>query len=91
MGIEILCYICYIVSWYAVVPAIVRIIKRKSSTDYSRRTMVMNFSYNLIWLIYVLYNPTFELVLCSIIDLILALIYLIVVFIYYDGGNNDRK
>ena len=80
---EILCYICYISAWCAVIPAIYRILKRKSSTDYSKQTMVMNFTYNLIWLIYVMSNPAIELVICAIIDLILSLLYLIVVFKYY--------
>lgn len=81
---EILCYICYISAWFAVIPAICRIIKRKSSSDYSKQTMVMNFTYNLIWLTYVIFNPSIELVICSIIDLILSFIYLTVVFIYYE-------
>ena len=83
LGSELLCYICYIMSWWAVLPAIYRIFKRKSSTDYSKQTMICNLTYNGIWLLYVIFNPTFELILCSIIDLILATIYLIAVFKYY--------
>ena len=71
-------------SWWAVIPAIYRIFKRKSSTDYSKQTMIFNFAYNSIWLLYVIFNPTFELVICSIIDLVLAFIYLIAVFKYYN-------
>ena len=87
IGSEILCYICYITSWFAVVPAIYRILKRKSSTDYSKSTMVFNFTYNAIWMTYVAFNPTLELVICSIIDLVFALIYLIAVFKYYDKNK----
>ena len=87
MGTEILCYICYIISWYALVPAIYRIIKRKSSTDYSKQSVLMEVVYNVIWLVYVIFNPTLELMICSIIDLILAAIYLIAVFKYYDKDN----
>ena len=83
-NMEFLCYLCYIMSWFAVVPAIYRIFKRKSSVDYSIPTMVFNASYNVIWLVYVIYNPTFELVVCSIIDLILALLYLVSVLLYYN-------
>lgn len=82
-GSEFLCYACYIMSWWAVIPAIYRIFKRKSSTDYSKQTMIFNLTYNSIWLLYVIFNPTLELIICSIIDLILAVIYLIAVFKYY--------
>lgn len=88
MGSEILCYICYIASWWAVIPAIIRIFRRRSSTDYSKSTMIFNFTYNLIWLTYVILNPTLELIVCSMIDLILAGIYLFAVFRYYD---KDKK
>ena len=50
-------------------------------------TMVFNFTYNAVWLTYVAFNPTLELVICSIIDLILAFIYLIAVFKYYDKNK----
>ena len=72
------------INWFAIVPAIFRIIKRKSSTDYSKQTMLLEVTYNAIWFTYVLFNPTFELVLCSIIDLILILVHTVVVFKYYD-------
>lgn len=84
MGSEILCYICYIMSWYAMIPAIVRIIKRKSSTDYSKKSVLLEVAYNIIWLVYVIYNPTFELLLCAIIDVILILVYMIVIFKYHE-------
>ena len=89
MGSEILCYICYIISWYAIIPAIYRMIKRKSSLDYSIQSVLMEVAYNIIWLLYVILNPTFELVLCAIIDVILILIYMIVVFKYHKADKNN--
>lgn len=83
MGSEILCYICYIISWYALIPAIYRIIKRKSSIDYSIQSVLLEVTYNIIWLVYVIFNPTFELIVCAIIDVVLILIYMIVVFKYH--------
>lgn len=83
MGSEILCYVCYIISWYAMIPAIYRIVKRKSSTDYSKQSVISEVAYNIIWLVYVIFNPTFELVVCAIIDVILILIYMYVVFKYH--------
>ena len=82
-GTEILCYICYITSWWAIIPAIIRICKRKSSADYSKQTMLFEVVYNLVWLTYVIFNPTFELVVCAIIDVILIIIHTFVVFRYY--------
>ncbi len=89
MGSEILCYICYIISWYAIIPAIYRIIKRKSSTDYSIQSVLMEVAYNVIWLMYVILNPTFELVFCAIIDVILILIYMVAVLKYHNTDNKE--
>lgn len=74
MGSEILCYICYVISWYAIIPSTIRIFKRKSSSDYSLQSVCMEIAYNIIWLLYVIFNPTVELVICAIIDVILILI-----------------
>lgn len=83
-GTELLCYICYIISWWAILPAIYRICKRKSSSDYSKQTMLSEVAYNSVWLIYVIFNPTVELVICAIIDVILIIIHTFVVFKYYN-------
>ena len=88
MGSEILCYICYIISWYSLIPAIVRMVKRKSSTDYSIQSTLMQVAYNIIWLAYVLFNPTFELVLCAIIDIILIFVYTFVIFKFHKEKDN---
>ena len=86
---EILCYICYLISWYAIVPAIVRIFKRKSSSDYSKQAVIMEIAYNIIWLTYTLFKPTFEMVFCAIIDVILIIIYGAVVFKYHSNTGNN--
>ena len=84
MGSEILCYICYAMGWYATVPAIVRMIRRKSSADYSVQSVVLEIIYNILWLVYVIFNPAVELIVCAIIDVILVVVYSIVVFKYHD-------
>lgn len=83
MGSELLCYVCYVISWYAIVPAIVRIFRRKSSSDYSLQSAAMEIAYNVIWLVYVLYNPTFELVFCAVVDVIIISVYAYAVIRYY--------
>ena len=83
MGSEILCYICYIISWYAIIQSIIRIFKRKSSNDYSLQGISMEITYNIIWLLYTIFNPTFELIFCAIIDVILIFIYAYAIFKYH--------
>ena len=74
---------CYAISWYALIPAMLRIYKRKSSSDYSKQSVVLEVVYNVIWLVYVLYNPTTELLVCAIVDVLLVAIYCCLVFKYH--------
>lgn len=85
MQFELLCYVTYILSWLEKIPEIYRILKRKSSMDFSLIATILMIMVTLCWDLYVFTcnMNNFEMVVCAIIDTILDTLSLIVIFKYH--------
>lgn len=84
---NICCMIYYVLSGIEIFPSIVRIIKRKSATDYSLLGTVFTFVGTICWSLYIfLTEQTIFVCIGTITDLFTVILYTIVVFLYHKRG-----
>lgn len=82
--IEVLCLVYYITSAIESVPSIVRVIMRRSSSDYSLASTYLSFIGTISWSAYIYLTEQTELVyIGTAFDMILSLVYTYVITKYH--------
>lgn len=89
---EIFCTIYYICSYISSVPAIIKIIRTKSSNDYSLAEVALTLIGNVCWFIYI-FSTTQSWVVYTgtILDFILCFIWNFTILRYYDFSSIHRN
>ena len=91
----IFCTVYYICSYIQIVPQIFKLIKTKSSNDYSLWQVALEFLGLLCWSIYIFTSRQSIIVyIGTIIDLFVLILVDILILIYYKAnkkGNYERK
>lgn len=78
------CTVYYILSYCQCIPQIIKLLKTKSSNDYSLGTLLLQFISMLSWSIYIFTSEQSLLVyIGTIIDLILLIIIDLLILIFY--------
>ena len=81
---DICCLLYYLIATIETIPTIIRIIKRKSSSDFSIMSTVMSLIGGTAWTIYIFLTEQSTLVYIGTIwDCVILLIYVFVVFRYH--------
>lgn len=89
---EIFCIIYYVLSYVCVIPQIVKLIKTKSSNDYSLLMLFIQLIGVISWTIYILIsNQTFIVCIGAIIDLLLLTLADSLVVKYYKFNKKCIK
>ena len=85
---NICCLIYYVIATISTLPHIVRIVKRKSSTDISLTGTILSTISGTCWTIYIfLTQQTILVYIGTIWDFIVMVIYIVVVFKYHKKSN----
>lgn len=83
--ISMCCLIYYVTSAIMEVPSIIRVLRRKSSTDYSLAGIWLNMIATVSWSIYIYTSEQTVLVyIGTTTDFIMALVYIITMIKYHD-------
>ena len=89
---ELFCIVYYICSYTAYIPAIVKIIKTKSSNDYSLAVVAIDLIGNLCWVIYIFSTVQSWVVYAgTVIDFVLILIYEFAILRYFDFSKVHKQ
>lgn len=85
----IFCTIYYICSYIQTIPQVVKLIKTKSSNDYSLWEVALGFVGLSCWSIYIFTSSqSFIVYLGTIVDLLLLILVDVLILVYYKWGNN---
>ena len=86
----IFCTLYYICSYLSIVPQIIKLIKTKSSDDYSLGMVIIQLIAAISWTIYILGSiQSFIVYIGSIVDLILVIFIDFLILKYYKTPKND--
>lgn len=84
------CLVYYVSSGIMEIPSIVRVLRRKSSVDYSMAGVWLNMIATVSWSIYIYVSEQIPLVyIGTTTDLVTAAIYTIVMCRYHKAGRQD--
>lgn len=82
----IFCTAYYIFSYCEIVPQIIKLIKTKSSEDYSIGTLTLQLLALIFWTLYIFTSPQNIIVyIGTIIDLVLLLVIDLLIILFYDN------
>ena len=88
---EIFCIVYYITSYIAGIPAIVKIIRTKSSNDYSLVEAALTMIGTISWTVYIFQTKqSLAVYIGTIMDLLVALVWNVSIFVYYDYGKHKQ-
>lgn len=89
--INFLCLVYYICSSMELIPAIARMIRRKSSHDYSIISAVMSMVGTSCWSIYIACTEqTLVVYIGTLTDLILVMVYFVVILLFWKNTDNKE-
>lgn len=89
---DVCCFICYTLSSVQSLPAIVRIIKQKRSTDISLTSVCLCYIASLAWTAYIFLTSQSTLVYVGTVwDIIVVTVYSVVVFVYHENNPFKKK
>lgn len=90
----VFCTLHYICSYVQIVPQIIKLLKTKSSHDYSLWQVALGFVGMICWAVYI-FTSSFDIVLYvgTILELVLLIIIDILILCYYPQKkfNNSRR
>lgn len=90
--ISLCCLIYYVTSAIMEIPSIVRVLRRKSSTDYSLAGIWLNMIATVSWSIYIYTSEQTVLVyIGTTTDFIMALVYTVIMIKYHDKHVTESE